>query len=204
MKFHISGVRPSPIFAHYVRVHCSLIAGASEFFSLSFTVSFAAYTFMYLVLLFLASSAQIWSWLTNFPPCFPRSRGFTLDRLTGEPFVSARGRTHFDWSFRDCVVTVCFVYSLRFVVVILDYVVYNVFVWFTVYVLSLSHSIVWCTVCLFGVPFTFCRAHTWRWSALYVCLVYHLRSVVVTLDGVVYNMFVWCTVYVLSWSHLTV
>jgi len=202
-----------------------MIAGASEFFSLSFTVSFAAYTFIYLVLIFLASSAQIWSWLTNFPPCFPPSSGSyprSIDRWT----VRVRARSYslwldFSWlcgdrlfcvQFTFCrghtrlcgVQCVCLVYRLRSVVGSLDCVVYHVFVWCTVYVLSWSHMTVKCTICLLGVPFAFCRGHTWRCSVPCVCVVYRLRSVVVTLDGVVYNMFVWCTVYVMSWSHLTV
>ena len=70
----------------------------------------------------------------------------------------------------------------------------------TVYVLSWSHLTVVCTICLFVY-----RLHlTWSHLTMVctICLsVYRLRSVVVTLDCVVYHMFVWCTVYVLSWSH---
>jgi len=137
-----------------------------------------------------------------------RTRSYTLwlvfswlcgDRLFCVQFTFCRGHT------RLCgVQCVCLVYRLRSVVVSLDCVVYRVFVWCTVYVLSCSHLTVKCTICLLGVPFAFCRGHTWRCSVPCVCVVYCLRSVVVTLDGVVYNMFVWCTVYVLSWSHLTV
>ena len=119
----------------------------------------------------------------------------------------------------------------------------SAFVWCTVYVcrghtrlcgvpfvclvyrlrLSWSYSILWRTICLFGVPFT---------SVVVIldCVAYHLfvwctvSSVVVILDCMVYHVFVWCTVYVcrghtrlrgvpyvclctvyvLSWSHLTV
>ena len=137
------------------------------------------------------------------------------------PFTFCHGHT------RLCGVPyVCLVYRLRSVTVVLDCVVYHMFAWCTIYVISWSYLIVWCTICLFGVPFTrsvtvvldcvvyhmfaWCTIYVISWSYLIVwctiCLfgVPFTRSVTVVLDCVVYHMFAWCTVYVLSWSYLIV
>ena len=142
------------------------------------------------------------------------------------------------YNFRDCLMYrfgVCLVYRLRLswsysivwcticlfgvpftsVVVILDCMVYHVFVWCTVYVcrghtrmcgipcvclvyrlrLSWSYSIVWCTMCLFGVPFRLSWSYSIVWCTM--CLFgVPFTSVVVMLDCMVYHVFVWCTVYV--------
>ena len=116
----------------------------------------------------------------------------------------------------DCMVYHVFVWcTVSSVVVILDCMVYHVFVWCTVYVcrghtrmcgipcvclvyrlrLSWSYSIVWCTMCLFGVPFRLSWSYSIVWCTM--CLFgVPFTSVVVILDCMVYHVFVWCTVYV--------
>ena len=64
--------------------------------------------------------------------------------------------------------------------------------------------IVWCTTCLFGVPFTFCHGRT-RINGSSSCL-YGVRTHRTYIAGLyrdcgVYRMSGWCTVYVLSCSH---
>ena len=78
------------------------------------------------------------------------------------------------YNFRDCLMYRLFGVPFTSVVVILDCVVYHLFVWCTGYVCR-GHTRMCGVPCLFGVPFT---------------------SVVVILECVAYHVFVWCTVYV--------
>ena len=133
----------------------------------------------------------------------------SLSCLYGVPLVSARGRTHVDGPFRDCLVyrlRLLWSYSIVWCIMCLFGVLFCLswsysIVWCimclfgVLFCLSWSYSIVWCIMCLFGVPFT---------SVVVIldCVVYHVfiwctvLSVVVILDCMVYQVFVWCTVYV--------
>ena len=88
--------------------------------------------------------------------------------LYGVPLVYARGRTYIDGALCDCMV-------------------YRMFVWCTVYVLSWSYSHRWLFI-MFVCCTVSVRTHRTYIAGLYC-------------DCVVYRMSGWCTVYVLSCTH---
>ena len=88
--------------------------------------------------------------------------------LYGVPLVYARGRTYIDGALCDCMV-------------------YHMFVWCTVYVLSWSYSHRWLFI-VFVCCTVSVRTHRTYIAGLYC-------------DCVVYRMSGWCTVYVLSCTH---
>ena len=112
--------------------------------------------------------ALVWVTIYVFHTLYVSSWMCPCSCLYGVPLVYARGRTYIDGALCDCMV-------------------YGMFVWCTVYVLSWSYSHRWLFI-MFVCCTISVRTHRTYIAGLYC-------------DCVVYRMSGWCTVYVLSCTH---